>query len=65
MKTLDDQQAYDLLHRAGWTPAEIERLMRLHHTYQPTEMDQAPRDSRRLEFVRWLVLHGKLSESLS
>lgn len=65
MKTLDYQQAYDLLHKAGCTFAEIDRLIRLRQTYQPTEMDEAPLDERRLEFARWLVLHGKLSESLN
>lgn len=64
MNTLDAKQAYDLLHKAGCTPVEIERLIRLHQTYQPTEMDQATLDYRHLEFIRWLVLHGKLTEQL-
>jgi hypothetical protein len=64
MDTLDYKQAYDLLHKAGCTFAERERLIRFRQTYQPTEMDQAPLDYRHLEFIRWLVLHGKLTEQL-
>lgn len=65
MRTLDYQQAYNLLHKAGYTFSEIARFICLRQTYQPTEMDEAPLDYHCLEFARWLVLHGKLSESLN
>ena len=49
-----------LLH-AGWKRNEIERLRQFLHTYVQTSLDEAELDSRHLEFIRWLVLHGRLS----
>jgi hypothetical protein len=64
MGILDYKQAYSLLHKAGCTFPEMGRLIRLRQTYQPTEMDQAALDYRHLEFIRWLVSQGKLTEQL-
>jgi hypothetical protein len=44
---------------------EIDRLWRLRRAYTETEMDQAPVALHRLEFVRWLVTTGRLTDQLA
>jgi hypothetical protein len=36
----DDEQAYDLLSRAGFTVLEISRLIQLRRDYRASELDQ-------------------------
>jgi hypothetical protein len=45
----------------GWTRFEGERLRRFLGSYVQTCMDQADVDVRHLEFLRWLVLTGRLT----
>ena len=54
-------QGREKLLRAGWTPSEINRLCRFLNAYVQTPMDQADLDIRHLEFIRWLVLNGRLA----
>jgi hypothetical protein len=49
------------LRAAGWTLPEIERLRRYLQTRQPTQLDRAEMDTRRLEFARWLVRTGRIT----
>jgi len=63
---MDYKEAYELLEGAGFTPPEIDELYRFHRDYGDytiKEMYQTRKEQRRLEFARWLVLNGKLSES--
>lgn len=46
---------------AGGKLAEIKRLCHFRETYVQTSLDQAELDINHLEFIRWLVLTGKLS----
>lgn len=62
--TLEYQQAFAVLRKAGCTTIEMELFIHLRQTYQPTEKDQAPLDYRHLEFLRWLIAQGKLTEQL-
>lgn len=55
-------QACEKLFDAGWRPSEIERLCQFRDTYVQTRLDQADLDLRHLEFIRWLVLTGRLSD---
>ena len=48
--------------RKGFTQREIERLIRLRSTRLAHEKDI--KEYRRLEFVRWLVINGRLTEQL-
>ena len=64
MFQITDKDAFLFLSRAGFARAEIERLCRFRRDYQSNEMDQAALDQRHLEFVRWLVTTGRLSEGL-
>ena len=53
---------------AGWNRSEIERLVEFLNNYEQTHLnnyeqtllDQAELNIRHLEFIRWLVLTGKL-----
>lgn len=60
---MDDKaliQARERLLRAGWKLSEINRLCRFLKAYVQTSLDQADLDIRHLEFIRWLVLTGRL-----
>ncbi len=59
------KEAFEMLRKAGFTTSEIDRLCRLRREHAENEMDQAPANLRRLEFVRWLVATGKLTDTLS
>ncbi len=52
------------LRKAGFTEKTIARLYQLRSGYGQNEMDQAPLDKRRLEFVRWLVATGRLTDQI-
>ncbi len=54
-------QACVPLINAGWKPSEIERLYRFRESFVQTRMDKADLDIRHLEFIRWLVLTGRLA----
>ncbi len=60
---MNKQEAYGWLYQAGFSRTEIYRLLRLCEQYA---IEQANRQRslilRRLEFVRWLVRTGRLSE---
>jgi hypothetical protein len=58
----DEQRRYEQLQWTGWSATGIKRLQLFRSTYAQTALDQPSLDQRRLEFVRWLVLTGKLSE---
>lgn len=45
----------------GWTRSEVEQLRRFLSSYVQTCMDRADVDIRHLEFLRWLVLTGRLT----
>ena len=64
MQQMNYRQAFETLSRAGFVGPEIDRLWRLRRDYVETEMDQAPIDLHHLEFARWLVMTGRLTEDL-
>jgi len=64
MNQINDQEAFDMLHKAGFTEFEIKRLTRLRRDYKISELDQAPLDYARLQFIRWLVATGRLTDRL-
>ncbi|GCE13664.1 hypothetical protein [Tengunoibacter tsumagoiensis] len=59
---LDYKEANEMLRRAGFTHAQIDRLTRYRRRFLVGEMDQIPVDQRHLEFIRWLFQRGKLSD---
>jgi hypothetical protein len=60
---MNKQEAYEQLHQAGFAGTEISWLLQLREKYVA---EQAKREDfailRRLEFVRWLVRTGRLTE---
>ncbi len=61
-KFMDHKEAIEMLRKAGFNHAEIDRITRFRKHFAPGEDDQAPDDHRRLEFIRWLFRTGKLSD---
>lgn len=55
----------EFLYKNGFTDAEIHRLNNLRRDYEPEEESLRQIHQRRLEFVRWLVLTGKLTENIA
>lgn len=53
-----------ILLESGFTRVEIDQLSRLRKNYREKESLQAPEFQRRLEFVRWLVTTGRLTDQL-
>lgn len=58
----EEQRRYEQLQWTGWSATGIKRLQLFRSTYAQTALDLPSLDQRRLEFVRWLVLAGKLSD---
>jgi hypothetical protein len=54
----------EILRRAGFTEAEMNRLSKLRRNLAESGKYQELIDYRRLQFVRWLVHTGKLTEQL-
>lgn len=66
MNQMNLEQALVMLRKLGFSAQEIDRLIRFRRRYaQKSEMDQASLDLRHLEFVRWLVQTGKLTDQLA
>jgi hypothetical protein len=53
-----------ILRKAGFTEAEMNRLSKLRRNLAESGKNQELVDYRRLQFVRWLVHTGKLTEQL-
>jgi hypothetical protein len=54
----------DILRKAGFTEAEMNRLSTLRRNFAEVGKYQELVDYRRLQFVRWLVNTGKLTEQV-
>ena len=64
MDHMNYKEAFERLRKAGLKESEIDRLTRLRRNYAQKEIDQSPVDRRRLEFIRWLVAIGKLTDHM-
>lgn len=64
MNKMTYQQAFHFLRQAGLVEAEIDRLYQFRRVYQMSELDQPSLDLSRLQFIRWLVATGRLTEQL-
>jgi hypothetical protein len=65
MDQINYKEGLETLRRAGFTTLEIHRLYRFRQAYVENKMDQAPADLARLQFIRWLVENGKLTDQLT
>ncbi len=60
------KEEHKKLHKAGFTEAEVNRLTRFREEHSVEEEFQVcTADYRRLEFVRWLVTTGKLTDQVA
>ena len=64
MNQTDQQEACARLRQAGFTESEIDQLSRLRRNYAEQENAQGLADHRRLEFTRWLVTTGRLTDQI-
>lgn len=62
---MDRKEDREILRKGGFDEGEVSLLSRLRKDYHEKERRQAAADHRRLEFVRWLVTNGKLSDQLA
>jgi hypothetical protein len=62
---MDRKDDREILRKGGFAEGEMQRLSKLRQDYTEREKRQAVADHRRLEFVRWLVTNGKLSEQIA
>ena len=62
---MERKEDRELLRKVGFAEIEMNRLSRLRRDYNERARLQAIAEHRRLEFVRWLVAIGKLSEQIA
>lgn len=57
---MENNESYKNLIRLGFRPSQIDRLRQLRRSY--AEREQLMPEQRRLEFIRWLVTTGRLTD---
>lgn len=62
---MDRKEDRDMLRRVGFAEAEVMRLSKLRREYTEKEKVQAVAHRRRLEFARWLVNTGKITDQIA
>ncbi len=60
MKSTNDEESYNLLRSRGFTASEINRFSQMRRNYR----ESIPLDYARLQFVRWLVTTGRLTDQI-
>jgi len=61
---MDHKKDLEILRKAGFTEAQMNRLRKLRRNLAEEGKYQELIDYRRLQFVRWLVTTGKLTEEV-
>ncbi len=62
---MDRKEDREILRKGGFAEGEMKRLSQLRKEIHEREKLRTLADHRRLEFVRWLVDTGKLSEQIA
>lgn len=65
MKQMDQKEDVTVLRQAGFSTFEVNRLCQLKQTRVGHPLDQATIDVKHLQFIHWLVVHGRLSDFIS
>lgn len=55
----------EILRKGGFAENEVMSLSQLRRDYSERERRQAQADHRRLEFIRWLVSTGKITDQIA
>ncbi len=62
---MDRKDDREILRKGGFAEREIQRLSQLRQDHTERAKLQERVDQRRLEFIRWLVTNGRLSEQIA
>jgi hypothetical protein len=62
---MERKEDREMLRKVGFAEIEMNRLATLRRDYNERERLQAIAEHRRLEFVRWLVAIGKLTDQIA
>jgi hypothetical protein len=62
---MDHKEDREMLRKVGFAEVEMNRLSRLRKDHNEKVRLEAIADHRRLEFVRWLVTVGKLTDQIA
>lgn len=62
---MERKEDREILRKGGFAENEVNRLSKLRMDYNERERRQALADHRRLEFIRWLVATGKLTDQIA
>jgi hypothetical protein len=62
---MDRKEDREILRKSGFAEHEVLQLTKLRTDYAEQARRQMQADNRRLEFVRWLVSRGKLSDQIA
>lgn len=62
---MERKEDREMLRKVGFAEVEMNRLIRLRRAHHEKERLLALAEHRRLEFVRWLVTIGKLTDQIA
>ena len=62
---MDRKEDRELLRKVGFAEVEMNRLAQLRREHTERQKSEAIISNRRLEFVRWLVSKGKLTDQIA
>ena len=62
---MDRKEDREMLRKVGFAEIEMNSLAQLRNDHNERERNEAIANNRRLEFVRWLVSKGKLTEQIA
>ena len=62
---MDRKEDRDILRKGGFAEGEMHLLSKLRRDHNERERRLAAENNRRLEFVRWLVANGKLTDQIA
>ncbi len=62
---MDRKDDREILRKGGFVDGEVQRLNKLRQDYTEREKLQELADLRRMEFIRWLVNNGRISDQIA
>jgi hypothetical protein len=62
---MDRKDDREILRKGGFVDGEVQRLSKLRQDYTERARLQEMANQRRMEFVRWLVNNGRLSDQIA
>ena len=62
---MGNKEDREILRKSGFAEHEVLQLSKLRTDYAEQAKRETQADKRRLEFVRWLVSRGKLSDQIA